>query len=390
MNIGILTLFHENYNWGGTLQGFALKTYLENTFPDVKVDIIQYHSDTNIVYKNKLQQAMQYDAVDILRRIIKGITNRIISSDGFDLSGRYALFDEFMSCYRTNPEIYDDTNFESISDKYDVLISGSDQVWNPNVARPGYFFKGVSESCNTVAYAVSIARDSLTKHERNIMVPLIKKIDYISVREKTARLFLQEYIGKDKIVYENIDPAMLISKIEWRAFCKDIPEHKNKFALAFFFSDSIEYRSKISEICKRKGIDLFYIPMASQYIKNDKLGPGKPLIDVGPREFVSLFRDAEYVFTDSFHGSIFSIIFNKKFNVFERDKHNSVSKNSRLYDLLDKFELSDRMITNVETEQIEDAFDEEIDYQIVNCKIQEYQDSAKKFLYDAIYQKNKC
>ena len=381
MKIGILTLFHNNYNWGGVLQGYALKTYLESNFENVTVDILQYHSSRNVVYTSKFQQALQYSPSEILGKIASKLKKRNRGAR-IDLKERKFLFDEFMNSYKSNPKIYNDGNLISAAVEYDCLICGSDQIWNPNVARPGYFLQMVNDECRKISYAASIARDDLSKHEREIMLPLIEKFDYVSVREKTAKDFLNYYMGSETIK-EVLDPALMLSHNEWEQLCDGVDNTEKRYALAFFFSESLEYREDIYTYCQQKGLQFKFIPFAKgEFIESDLMGPGEPMVNVGPKEFVQLFKNAEVVFTDSFHGSVFSIIFSKNFCVFERDKNNKVSKNSRLYDLLAKFELSDYLIK--QNIGITKVLDKPIDYKRVNELLNKYRQESHMFLTEAL------
>ncbi|MBQ6919327.1 MAG: polysaccharide pyruvyl transferase family protein, partial [Synergistaceae bacterium] len=118
-----------------------------------------------------------------------------------------------------------------------------------------------------------------------------------------------------------------------------------KYALVYFFSDSLKVRRKAESFCEKHGLKLVMIPYAKQEFNlTDQRGPGFRHDNVGPAEFVSLVRNADFVLTDSFHGAVFSIIHQIPFAVFERSKAGHVSMNSRLYDLLDIFDEKHRLI----------------------------------------------
>ena len=383
MNIGILTLFHENYNWGGVLQGYALKTLIESKFPDTHVDILIYKGK-NIVYKSKIRQVLQYSPAEILKRL----GGKLGAKQGFEyrekLKIRNELFRQFMDEYTTNTNIYNDDTLVEAARFYDCLISGSDQVWNPNVGRAGFFQEMISDECKKISYAASIARDSLSGYERKTMIPLIEKFDAISVREKTAKKIVEKYAAEGTEVTEVLDPVMMTSSSHWATLAEKSSYTCNeKYALVFCFSDSIEYRQQISEYCKVHGLALKFIPFAKgEYLASDEKGEAERLYDVGPYEFVELFKNAECVFTDSFHGAVFSIVFQKKFCVFERDKKSTVSKNSRLYDLLDKFELSDRMVRDMG--KMYEVMGREIDYAAVEAMHNKYKEESMAFLEKAL------
>lgn len=380
MKIGILTLFHGNDNWGGNLQGVALKTFIESEYPNDTVDILVYRSSKNLVYDNKFKQLKQYSVRDIFKRGLSIIYNRIKKPLGNRLKQRKILFSEFRKPYLTNMHVYTDFSLNEMERDYDVLICGSDQIWNPNVARPGYFLKDIGSSCKKISYAASIARDTLSEYEKTVMAPLIDQFDYISVREKTAKTLLTDCVRKN--ITEVLDPAFLLDEEAWTKYMHLSAQKDKPYALAFFFSDSLKYREKISNFCTQRGLRLLFIPFSAGYIKNDELGECERCYDVGPREFLNLFKNTEYVFTDSFHGAVFSIIFQKHFLVFERDANGHTSKNSRLHDLLDKFDLRNHLIVNFEDINLIEV--PQINYKKVNEKLYEHRKQSIDFLHQAI------
>ncbi len=380
MRVGILTLFHGNNNWGGNLQGYALKTYIEENFNDAKVDLIKYSSGVNVVYKSKIEQVTQYGATEILKKILERVIKRKTPADGI-FKKRTELFEEFQWRYLTNDHVYGDEELQKLADEYDCLICGSDQIWNPNVARPGFFLKDITGT-RKVSYAASIARDRLSKKEATAMIPLIEKFDFVSVREKTAKVILDSCFKEKKKTYVVLDPALMRTKEQWSEFIGPDKYETEPYVLMFFFSDSSKYRNYIEEYCQNYGMKLIGIPHAATYIKSDETGNYEKAYDVGPIEFLRLFRDASYIFTDSFHGAAFSIIFQKQFCVFERDKNNKTSKNSRLYDLMAKFQLSNRMIKNIEN--VDNILNKEIDYKEVDAILEKERIASREFLKTAL------
>jgi coenzyme F420-reducing hydrogenase beta subunit len=244
----------------------------------------------------------------------------------------------------------------------------------------GFFQSMISNECRKIAYAASIARDDLSEHERDIMLPLIERFDAVSVREKTAKDFLERYSSGTLNVTEVLDPVLMLSKEDWSSVSdRSAESFDGRYAVAFFFSESIHYRRRISDYCKKHGLELKFIPFArGEYIASDKEGAADRLFDLGPYEFVKLFQNAQCVFTDSFHGAVFSVVFQKPFCVFERDRKSKVSKNSRLYDLLEKFELSHRLIHDMSV--LESIMESPIDFTQVSKKHVQLQKESLHFL----------
>lgn len=377
-DVAILTKYYKNYNYGGMLQGYALHKVVEDL--GYSCDIISYDvwANENPVYKNALQQCKQYG----FKSAIGKVTEKSIAKLKFlikdILACRYQLFDDFMSYVDAGTNLYKDSDLESLNNNYTAFISGSDQVWNPNAVRKLYLQGFVQDDKKKIAYAASIGRDSFSDYEANILIPYIKRFDYLGIREKTGTSLLKKYIDND--IETVIDPTMLLSIEQW----EDISEKrlvKQPYALAYFFSDSYKIRKKLEKFCQQKGLKLVLIPYAKQEFNfGDSKGNCERLEKIGPREFVSAIKYADYVFTDSFHGAVFSIIHNKDFFVFERNKKGHVSMNSRLYDLLDTFELKDRLITNPQS--INEA--KEINYKNVNFILKDKKRKALDFLSKAL------
>lgn len=123
MRVGILTLFHGNNNWGGDLQGYALKAYIEDNFKDANVDLIKYRSGVNVIYKSKFEQMEQYGPSEVIKKISERIVKRKTPADGL-LKKRNELFEQFQKCYLTNDHVYTDEELSELAKEYDCLICG--------------------------------------------------------------------------------------------------------------------------------------------------------------------------------------------------------------------------------------------------------------------------
>ena len=372
-DIAILTKYYKNYNYGGVLQGYALKRVLEEK--GYTVDIISYNvgKNKNPIYKSIFEQGKQYGLKSATSKIFEKVVGKLKFFISDILDTRIIKFEEFMT-YDTKE--YNDSNLSELNNNYDVFISGSDQVWNPNAVRKLFLQGFVKSGKKKISYAASIGRNNLYRKETEILVSYLKSFNYLSVREKTAKKILQEYIDTEIEVV--LDPTILLEKEQWD-FISSKPIYNRPYALFYFFSDSKKIRKKIIDFCKEKNIDLIMIPYANQQFNFfDKKGPGIRINNVGPKEFVSAIKNADYVFTDSFHGAAFSIIYEKQFFIFERNKKEHVSMNSRLYDLLDNFDLNSRLVTIEEIDKINRK--KEIDYNEVNKKKKELKRKSLDFL----------
>lgn len=375
--IGILTLFEDNYNLGGILQACALCKVINNLGRNCEV--LSYSDSYNPVYPSILKRLSQYGLSELLHKFFERINTKLCSKKFKNIiNKRKNKILDFSNRYIPHTSRIDDATLMNNYLNYSVLISGSDQVWNPNCARKGFLQMFPSGQTIKVSYAASISRSSLSDYEKSIMIPAIQDFNCISVREKSAKDILVESGCKD--VQVTLDPTLLLDSNEWSQYASD-RLIKEKYILCYFFSDSRRYREILDSICKEKGLKLVYIPYAKQeYNRVDDKGLGHPIYDVGPKEFLSLFKYATYVFTDSFHGTAFSLIFQKEFWVLERSKDSKVSMNSRLRDLLSLLNISNRIIDDLKI--VEDAT--KLDYETINQIIKNNQEHSLKYLSNAI------
>lgn len=378
--IGILTLYEGNYNFGGILQAYALCEKINSLGGECRV--ISYIDSYNPVYPTLKLQLAQYGFKEIIKKSWEKFLTKLATKEFKEIySKRKEKFELFKNKEIPHTKIVKYDDLQEILSEFDILISGSDQVWNPNCTRKG--FLQIFEKDNNIikaAYAASISRNQLSDFEKKVIIPAIKDFDYIGVREETAKKILETDIEKNIVV--TLDPTLLLSKKEW----EDVTDNRiiqEEYILCYFFSDCKKYIKDIKKLSKQKELKIIYIPYAKQeYNTIDKKWKKCFVDNIGPKEFLSLFKNARYVFTDSFHGAVFSLIYEKNFIIFERSKNTKVSMNSRLYDLLNKFDLSDRMVNN--DIKIELIYNKEIDYNKVNNNIEKYKSISIDYLKNII------
>ena len=259
------------------------------------------------------------------------------------LKGRFDLFDTFIAEHLLRTRWQTKTDRKNWGNVFDVIVCGSDQIWNPNIIDDVYTGTGTGIK-KRVSYAASIGRGYISEYEAAYMVPRINEMDYVSVREESAKNILKE-AGVTKDIEVVVDPTLLLDQNEWNPIvAKRIIDEP--YVFVYSFSDC-KFKKQIMEKYHKRGIRVVFIPFAERvWNKYDVNSPMEPLYDVGPSEFLSLVKYADVVFTDSFHGMVFSIIFNKPFYVYERNKGGKTSMNSRIYDLLSAFNLKNRMLTD--------------------------------------------
>lgn len=264
---------------------------------------------------------------------------------------------------------------KGMDDAYDFFIVGSDQVWNPEFAGDGFYFLDfVKENKKKIAFSASVGVTDISKNYEDKMRLNLKKFNAVSVREQQANDLITSLTGRDDIV-TLVDPTMMIDPSEWSKLTNIPPMYNGeKFILNYFLGNqSPERRKIIEDYAKKVGYKVINI-----------LEKDDPFYASGPAEFLWLEKNAELICTDSFHSSVFGILFNTPFLVFDRE---DASKNmsSRLDNLLRIFDLNDRKFVGKE---LADSY-LNIDYSGAHEKLLSEKKRGLDFLINAIEGINK-
>ena len=304
LKIAIVTII--SYNYGNRLQNYALQEVLQEL--GAQVETIPVEKKYNWKGKLKLRVKM------ILAPFIKKYAG--VCWDRFDQNihwGKYTAMEE------------------NVGMQYDYFIAGSDQIWNPifkcNSDREFLVFTAVEKK---IAYAASIGLDELPPGVTHKYKEYISAFKAVSVREDSAADIIERLgCARPKVV---LDPTMILPTNRWKAIADQSKIRiKQRYALVYFLGTRTkEYDFFILQKAAEMNIELIDVMKLPSDVKSK----------IGPAEFVSLLYHSEAVFTDSFHGTVFSILFHKPFIVFERPYEEGYGKmSSRLDTLLKAFEL---------------------------------------------------
>ena len=379
MRVAVLTLFKGNYNYGGMLQSYALP-YVIDKMGEYACQIA-FRGGNNITYSTIFQQCRQYSLGEIVAKLWQRYVERKTFIIDAKLRQRKLLFDRFESEHIRVSRVYPLSDIDQLGRDYDAYVVGSDQVWNPNVANRFYVLDfPIRDNAMRISYAASIGRGFISKHEGKCLKRYLDEFDRISVREESARVLLKK-ADVHVPVTTVLDPTMLLSCDEWAEVCAE-RIIKQKYVLMYAFSDC-RFKESLFEHYRTLGYEIVFIPYVKQkYNSFDGKTQMKAIWDVGPAEFLSLIRFADIVITDSFHGAVFSIIFNRHFYVFQRDRAKAkTSKNARLTDLLSLFNLEGRMVASMSDIQQDGK---SIDYAAVNVKLAKLAKFSKAWLKSAL------
>ncbi len=302
--IGIVTLYGL-MNYGNRLQNYALSRVLENN-----------NCTVTSLCKNSKLSALKNNIKVMLLPFLKGERERRIT--------RLSRFMGFQKYIET--EYYSD---KRSYDRYDCFITGSDQVWHPQWGGGDFYFLSFVRPEKRISYSASFGVSSVPGDKKEEYKTYLSEMKAISVREESGARIVKDLTGKDVPVL--IDPTLLLDKEEWQKVSKRPDIHiPSKYLLTYFLGEISDERNRyLSRIAKENDLEI---------IRLEGHNPGEAWFKTGPSEFIWLIEHCSLMCTDSFHGSVFSMLMEVPFLVFNRvDIFGDMS--SRIDTLLSKFYL---------------------------------------------------
>jgi hypothetical protein len=273
-------------------------------------------------------------------------------------------------------------NYDELCDyakKFDSVVVGSDQLWLPAGLDTNFFnLMFVPENINKIAYAASFGVSKIPATQTNKTIHYLKRIEHISVREHSGQKLIKELTGREVPVI--VDPTLVIEKDVWDSNIPNERIYREDYIFCYFLGNNPQHREEAKKLSENTGLKIVTLRHMDEFIDLDESFGDYAPYDVGPGEFVNLIRHATYVCTDSFHGSVFSIINHKQFVSFNRYGENSKnSRNSRLDSLFGQLGIERRFKGNI----IDDMM-KEIDYDTVEQNLLRLRVFAEDYIKDAL------
>lgn len=390
-SVGIITLHYVD-NHGGVLLAYALQEKIRQLgYAPMLIDYDPTPIPTSLVHilktwTRRLINLPSYvrRAPEIIRRLFLGEPimppRHIHKSVGL----RARRFEEFRLRYiKTTPIIWRSVEQLSINPpQFDIYVCGSDQIWNPYMCRPdenpgldGAYFLNFAPPGTRVSYAPSISVPQIPSSLKAEFVRLASGVRFLSCREDTGAQLIEKAVGRSvKVV---VDPALLLSTADWMRLVR--PSCGKRYLLCYFLGDGLHYRNFARTLAAKIGIPIKVISSNP----NDKNTLGaEDCNNIGPDEFLGLIQSAEYVCTDSFHGTLFSILFERTFFVFERPGSSGVSSmSSRIHSILVRLGLTSRLVSEG---QDTESLSLSIDYAIPRQRLAALREDSTAYLRDAL------
>lgn len=365
MRIALITFIHVE-NYGANLQAVGLQEALS------KIG----HTAQYIDHKHlPAHQGNIINKVWRLVRLLLGFQKRKDRTEAYckqhlRLTKKYPMYEDFQEM-----------------EHFDVYIVGSDQVWNPRYfnSSKGYyllsFIENHSKRTKLFSYASSFGVGMLPTEYKESYKRLLSRFAQISVREKSGQNILKELGYNSEIV---LDPSLLLNKREWTNYFDLERIKKRKYILCYVMSGDNKGASEIYKISRF--IQKQYPEELDIYILGDKeykvFKPNYGLITTaGPSEFLNMIYYSEFVVTNSFHGTCFSINFEKQFiSVLHRNN----PLNGRIENLVENINLSNRIIYIGENYNLSDVFRNEINYETTGNKLEKLRNDSFEFLRNSL------
>jgi hypothetical protein len=347
--VGLAVVTYKD-NFGSALQTYATQHVLHNLgYATGIFDINGVRGDINKKkIKYYLSRIFQKDERKYLldNLLSRGRKKTNVSSDKYaeNMRVRHHMYQDFNRRWlKFLPKVNSWDALSQQSATCDHVVVGSDQLWRPSNIAGGYFtLEFVPDNVNKIAlstsFGVSELPESLHKHARNYL----DRINSISVREDTGKKIVKELTGRDIPVV--CDPTMLLDAEQWKSIQGEEPFIKGNYILVYYMGDNPQHREFVKGLKAEMGYKIVGLMHGATYVARDEGLADEEPYNVGPSEFINLIRNAKFMCTDSFHGTVFSILNETPFFSFRRYEDNSeFSTNDRLHTLLKWTGLGERM-----------------------------------------------
>lgn len=366
MKIGIITWF-TGTNYGTHLQVIALQQYLRSIGHEVYIinfEVNTAHKKSGF-WERLCRQPAKYAMKYANRKFIKQIEKRDI-----------ALVSIIQNQCRLTERIDTEEDYIRVCNQFDVLICGSDQIWNPNWYHRMYYADYPTITATKISYAPSVGVNAIPKRLESEIRRSLKFFKAVSVREESGAELLTPLSPVTPQVV--VDPTFLLNEKEWIKIASQNQDKRKPYVLCMFLTDKKGHWRAAHQFAKKNNLEYVIVPYGGfSYLQHGRICAG-----TGIEELLTLIKEAAYILTDSFHITVFSMIFKRQFITFQRFKENeTTSQNARVANLLKMVGIPERMIPykssvvpNMDT----------IDYKAVDQILKEKIDLSKYYLSNAL------
>lgn len=379
--VGIVSCYFQ-HNYGSMLQAYATQMALDKL--NIKNETIDIFGFNHEIKKAKIQYFIKASLTSDILLSKMGMARNVLikkfskSAYAEQSKIRGKCFDEFYKRhFRLSGKYASKAALgAACKDNYEAVLVGSDQLWLPgNIAADYYTLNFVPDTVNTIAYATSFGQSELPKDSSKKASIFLKKIKHIGVREESGQKLVKKLSGRNVPVV--CDPTLLFTGEEWMNIQKEKPIVEDRYIFCYFLGNNPPHREFAKRLKEQTGCKIVALTHLDEYVRSDEGYADETPYDIDPSDFLNLIRNAEYVCTDSFHCSVFSILYRRQFFTFRRYARNTIqSTNSRLDTLFKLVGITGRLKTG--NENIEECIKQTIDFDNAHQKL----DSVRKKSYE--------
>lgn len=383
--VGLAIVTYKD-NFGSALQSYATQKAVQKL--GFSTEVLQISGVHKQIQRKKVFYFLSrlFKKDELMYVLDKALSKFKSDSKGnysTDMETRHKVYEKFYKNHFTFAD--SKKTFSELGEmcgKYSAVLVGSDQLWRPsNIAGEYFTLEFVPENIKKIAYStsfgVSVIPALLKKHTKKFL----SRIEHISVRENSGKRIVKDLINRDIPVVA--DPTMLFPIEEWTEIMPENRVAEGDYILCYFMGSNPSHREFAKKLKEETGYRIIALLHGSVYIASDEDFPDEKPYDIGPGEFIDLIKNAKYMVTDSFHGSVFSILNKTPFFAFRRYSDDSAfSANDRLHTLLSWTGLSDRMLKG--DESVCECIKQDIDFDDVLKRVEKNRELSFEYLKNAL------
>lgn len=381
MKVGIMT-WHRGWNYGTILQSYALQAFLKKEL-NLTVQIIDYINQPS----DNEPKNWRYFFDNPLARLKVLYTRKLNERKSRiylqKYNNQYKIKEERVKEFCQNisytKPVKTSKDFQEICKDFDAYICGSDQIWNPTLINKRYYLDFVPKGKRKISYAPSLGTSTVPHYMWNKYQNLLKDFYLISTREKGSADILTKILGRK--VEHVLDPTFLLSSVEWSKQANESECPKEEYLLCYFLTDNPIFNQEAERLAKEKNLKIISLVVGNA--AGYEIPQATINVTSGPREFIGLIKNAKIILTNSFHCTVFSIIYHKDFYTYSvKMKSKMANINFRYQDLFSLLGLNERYVGNSLYKHIDTIHP--INYTIVQNKLDQYREHCIEFLRKAL------
>lgn len=381
MKEALLVTWYSSHNYGSVLQAYATKELLREKY-DIDVSFLNtdsYRSRSIIGTLKKIFCVKTYKTLLAKKRTSKSFSKKGLAELFRKRDQATKSITKDYKFALDNKKIKKESDFEKIGNNFDIYIVGSDQLWNPDFIYPHILLDFVKGKKIKISLSTSLSCDRIPDSKIDIYKKFLSEYRAVTIREAGC---IDQLRNINSNVYCTLDPTLIYGKKRWE---EKIPHKINKtgYILCYVLGTTTEVRNEIKTLNQKLCKELFYYPHLSDfYVEADEDLNGFQLWDVTPFEWIEYINKADMILTDSYHMTLFSIMFHKDFWVFTKDEKRK-SQSNRIIHILKKLGIENRFI---EINQINSVCDlnDTINWNMVEKKLSEMVEEST-YIWNSIF-----